>query len=179
MIYALQGLENHGRISKELRLFESKTKRSVIPIMGKALNVLFGTVTEQELGTIKDKLNNFERDHRTLVQVEKRSISIINITRVELEKGRRNINWSVKNTQVMRWELGNVMEALMTKVMELTQCIREYFRSSAIINHIRQKQQILLMTLQHLRTQSDMLSLGHQSPSIVDPSHHRDYLLKI
>ena len=83
--------------------------------------------SEEEFGTIKDKLNNFKRDQRTLVQVEKRSILIINITWVELEKDRRNINWLVKNTRVMRWELGIVTEALMKKVMGLTQCIREYF----------------------------------------------------
>ena len=64
---------------KGLMLFESETKRSVIPIMGKALNVLFGTVMEEELETIKAKLNHFERDQRSLVQVEKRSISIIKI----------------------------------------------------------------------------------------------------
>ena len=43
------------------------------------------------MGTIWDKLNNFERDQRILVQVEKRSISIINITRVEVEN-----DWLVK-----------------------------------------------------------------------------------
>ena len=144
--------------------------------MGKALNVLFGTVTEEELGTTRDKLNNFERDQRTLVLVEKRSISIINIARIELKKDDRNINCLVKkNTQVMRWELGNVTEALMTKVMELMQCIREYFQLSALINQICHK----LQSLQHLRSQLDRLSLGHLSPSIVDPSYLRDYLLKI
>ena len=114
----IKGMEEDWKIMEEylkgVQLFESKTKSSVIPIMGKALKVLFGNVTEEELGTIRDKLNNFERDQRTLIQVEKRSISNINITRVELKKDRRKINWLVKNTQVMRMELDNITEALMT-----------------------------------------------------------------
>ena len=147
----IKGMEEDWKFMKEylkrLRLFESRTKRPVIPMMEKAVNVLFGTVTEEELGNIKDKLINFEKDQRTLVLVEKRNISIINVSSVELEKGRRNISWLVKYNQVMRWELGNVTEELITKVMALTQCITEYFRLSALINQIRQKLQSLLTFL--------------------------------
>ena len=42
-------------------LFESRVKRSVIPIMGKALNVLFGTVTEEELRIIMDRRSNLKK----------------------------------------------------------------------------------------------------------------------
>ena len=34
-------------------LLQNREKRSVLPIMGKALNVLFGTITEKELDVLE------------------------------------------------------------------------------------------------------------------------------
>ena len=60
--------------------------------MEKSLKLLFGTVSEEELDVIRSKLSAFEKDQLALVQVEKDSISILNITRMELAGNRRSIN---------------------------------------------------------------------------------------
>ena len=39
--------------------------------MGKALNLLFGTVSEEGLNVVKSKLNVFEKDQLALAQVKK------------------------------------------------------------------------------------------------------------
>ena len=76
----------------------------------------------------------------------------------------------------MRWEIDNVTEALMTKVLELTECTKKCIRLSALINQVVQKLQSLVTSLLNLRIQLDMHSLGHLLPSIVDPSNLKDYL---
>ena len=60
--------------------------------MGKALNVLFSTVTKEELDAVRNKLGAFEEDQLALLQVEKDSISILNISGVELAGNRHSIN---------------------------------------------------------------------------------------
>ena len=80
----------------------------MLPIVGKALNVLFGTVSETELRAIKQKLIAIEEGERVLVQEAKSSLSILNITRVNLTKNRQAINRLIKGVLDVEGELGNV-----------------------------------------------------------------------
>ena len=75
-------IEIIGGYLEGVKLSQNEERRSELPIMGKALCVLFGTVTEEELDVIRSKLSAFEKDQLAFVQVEKDSISILNITRV-------------------------------------------------------------------------------------------------
>ena len=63
-----------------LTLLQNREKRSVLPIMGKALNVLFGTITEEELDVLERRLKASEKGQFELAQVEKDSMTILNIT---------------------------------------------------------------------------------------------------
>ena len=85
-------IEIMGGYLKGLKLLQNRERRSVLPIMGKALNVLFGTIFEEELDVVRSKLSSFEKDQLALVQVEKDRISILNITRVELARNYHSIN---------------------------------------------------------------------------------------
>ena len=85
-------IEIMGRYLEGVKLLQNTERRSVFPIMGKTLSVLFGTVFEEELNVIRSKLSAFKKDQLALVQVEKDSISILNITRVELAGNRLSIN---------------------------------------------------------------------------------------
>ena len=67
----------------------------------------------------------------------------------------------------------------MIRVLELEDCMRKYLHFSTIIDQLHQRLQTLLGTIQDLRVQLDMLSLGHLSPNIVDPTFLRDHLLEV
>ena len=54
-------LEIMEKYLKELKLLQNREKRLVLPIMEKGLNVLFGTITEEELG-VRMKLRSFEKN---------------------------------------------------------------------------------------------------------------------
>ena len=55
----------------ELKLLQPRKRRAALPIVGKALNVLFRTVSETELQAIKQKLIAIEEGERVLVQEAK------------------------------------------------------------------------------------------------------------
>ena len=95
-------------------LLQNREKRSVLSIMGKALNVLFGTITEEELDVLERRLKASEKGQLELAQVEKDSMTILNITRVELVDNRRNINELVEGFKKMQVELGNITGELVT-----------------------------------------------------------------
>ena len=109
-----------------LTLLQNREKRSVLPIMGKALNILVGTITEEELDVLERRLKASEKGQLELAQVEKDSMTILNITRVELADNRHNINELVEGFKKKQVELGNITGELMTRVIKLEDCIRKY-----------------------------------------------------
>ena len=115
-----------GGYLEDVKLLQNIERMSVLPIMGKALNVLFGIVSEEELDIVRSKLSAFEKDQLALVQLEKDSISILNITRVGLARNRRSINQLGKNFEKVEVELENFTETLMVRVLQLEDCIRKY-----------------------------------------------------
>lgn len=114
-----------------------------------------------------------------LAQVERDSITILNITRVELADNRRKINELVEGFKEMQVELGNITGELMIRVIKLEDCIRKYLRFLTIIEQLQKKLQALLDSIQNLQAQSDMLALGHLSPNIVEPFALKDHLLEV
>ena len=99
--------EKMGNYLGELKLLQPRKRRAVLPIFGKVLNVLFGAVSETELRAIKQKLIAREGE-RVLVQEVKSSLSILNVTRVDLTKNRQAIYQLIKGVLDVEWELGNV-----------------------------------------------------------------------
>ena len=94
-----------GNYLGELKLLQLRKRRAVLPLVGKALNVLFGTVSEKELRAIKQKLIAIEEGERVMVQEAKSSLSILNGTRVDLTKNRQAINWLIKGVLDVEGEL--------------------------------------------------------------------------
>ena len=171
--------EGMGNYLKGLRLLQPRTKRAVLPIVGKALNVLFGTVTEADLQSIKQKLIAIGEGERVLVQEAKSSLSILNVTRIDLTKNRQAINRLVKGVLDVKWELSNVSQSLSMELWRLRGFVKQFLQLSMAINRLRQTSQSLRLSLEHVKTQLDMLFLGHLSPSLVAPAHLQDILLRI
>ena len=48
-----------------------KNKRSVLPIVGKAMNFLFGVVTEESISTIKSNIRNIARFSRKPLHIKR------------------------------------------------------------------------------------------------------------
>ena len=141
--------EGMGNYLGGLKLLQPRKRRAVLPIVGKALNVFFGTVSETELWAIKQKLIAIEEGERVLVQEAKSSLSILNVTRVDLTKNRQAINWLIKGVLDVEGELGNVTQSMS---MEL-QRLRGFVQTS----------QSLHLSLAYVKAQLDRLFLGHLS----------------
>lgn len=54
-------------------------------------------MTEEDVKVIRRKLGEVEKDQRVLAQMARESVSILNVTRLELEKNRASINWLINN----------------------------------------------------------------------------------
>ena len=140
-----------------IRLLQSRPRRAVIPIVGKALSVLFGTVSEEDVRVIRRKLSDVERNQKTIAQVARESLSILNITRVELSKNKVSINWLTRNLHDLQEEVSNITESVKAELQELDNFI-QYFQLLSITARVRQTSQSLMTLLERVRAQLDSLS---------------------
>ena len=59
-------------------------KRSVLPFIDKALNVLFGTMSESDAEAFEAHIAGLEKNQQKIKQVVEENLSIVNVTRFEL-----------------------------------------------------------------------------------------------
>lgn len=164
---------------KGIKLLRTRQKRAVLPIIGKALGVLFGTVSEDEIRLIKRKLTQVEQRQQSTAQVVKESVSILNVTRLEVAINREIINWLIAYLHDLRQEMANVATTITTEYQELEDFLLKHLQLLAIVNRVRQTSHTLTVLLGHVRVQLDMLSMGQLSPSIITPERRRVVLLEI
>ena len=69
-----------------------RQKRSVLPIVGKAMNFLFGTITESDLSSIKNNIRTLSENQKQISHVLTENLSILNVTRLEVSQNRQAIN---------------------------------------------------------------------------------------
>lgn len=141
----------------------------MLPIIGKALGVLFGTVSEDEIRLIKRKLTQVEQRQQSMAQVVKESVLILNVTRLEVAKNRESINWLIAYLHDLRQELANVTTIITIEYQDLEGFLLKHLQLLVIVNRVRQTSHMLTVLLEHVRAQLDMLSMGHLSPSIITP----------
>ena len=82
--------------------------------------------------TIKWKLLDMERNQKTIAQVARKSVSILNITRVELAKNRVNINWLTRNLHELQEEVSNITESVRSELQGLNSFVQQYFQLLSI-----------------------------------------------
>ena len=126
-----------GNYLGELKLLQPRNRRAVLPIVGKALNVLFGTVSETEMQAIKQKLIAIEEGERVLVQEAKSSLSILNGTRVDLTKNRQAINWLIKGVLDVEEELGNVTWSMSMELHRMRDFVKQFLQLSMAISRLQ------------------------------------------
>ena len=65
---------------------QGRLKKSLIPIVGKAVGYLFGTATEGDIKAIQRNIKRLAQNQEEIAHVVDESISVINITRIELDE---------------------------------------------------------------------------------------------
>ena len=69
-----------------------RTNRTLVLLVGKGLSFLFGTATKSDVRVIRKGLEVLSTNQENLIHVIEDSLSIINITRIELTENRHAIN---------------------------------------------------------------------------------------
>ena len=82
-----------GLICECLRqTLRKRQRRSLLPIVGKALSFLFGTVSEDDLNSIKQGVNNLANNQKKISHIVEKTLTILDTTRLEVSENRQEID---------------------------------------------------------------------------------------
>lgn len=101
----------------DVKSFNHRSKRALLPIVGKALSFLFGTVSEDDFNAIRGSINNLAVNQEKVIHVVEESLTILNTTRVEVAENRQAINDLIGALSVLNTKMQNATDRLYKEVM--------------------------------------------------------------
>ena len=169
---------SHSAVSdmfEEYKSLLSRSKRSVLPVVGKILGFLFGTVSESDLRAISENVNALAKNQQKIVHVLKESLTILNISRIEIAENRDAINELITVFGRIQQELYNVTRIFNERMLY----IERHVVMNSIVSGLSRSVTQARFYIEHLQMQLNMMSLGHLSPSIISPKNLKAVLTAI
>ena len=164
---------------QSLKSDQRRSKRSLLPIIGQAMSLLFGTVSDVDLENIRRSVEDLALNQESIIHNLEQSMTILNLSRVEIAENRRAIMDLVQCVQALDDKIKELESAFYTRFSRLEQFVNTYFQFKLILEEIGQSTQNAIVYLENLRTELNMLSLNHLSPSTISPKNLRELLLDI
>ena len=156
-----------------------RTKRTLVPLVGKRLSFLFGTATKSDVRVMRKGLEVLSTNQESLIHVIEDSLSIINITRIELTENRHAINNLSLIVGELDKKITNITQGLKMDLLILNGVVQTYSRISLMILEIKESLDKALLYLETIKLQLNQLALGHLSPSVISPKQLQDILYDI
>ena len=164
---------------QNFRILQSRSKRSLLPIVGKALSFLFGTVSEDDLHSIKSNINQLSANQRKISHVVEESLTLLNDTREHVIENRQAINNVISAVASLQTQMQNVTQMIQNDIMDLRISSTAYFQINNFIAELKRLATAAKYYMDDLHFKFNMLSLGHLSPSLVAPKRLQNILSEI
>lgn len=74
---------------KDYKALGARNKRSVLPLGGRILSFLFGTLSEFDLDNVRRAVNDISRQQQSIIHVLEDQMTILNVSRVQISENRR------------------------------------------------------------------------------------------
>ncbi|CAC5410708.1 unnamed protein product [Mytilus coruscus] len=156
-----------------------RTKRSLFPIIGKALSFLFGTVSDSDLSKIRRNIKTLAQNQDAIRHIVQDGLTILNTTQTHVSENRHKVNELIESVQ----DLGNKLKTFATdlekQIEVMGSYLQAYLHMDMIIGEIKDLMNIAGDYLNHLQLQLNMLSLGHMASSLISPGNLRVLLTDI
>ena len=115
-----------------------RSKRSLIPIVGKALSFLFGTVSESDLASINRNIGNLAKNQKRISHVVSESLTLLNETRVHVIQNRQTINNIILSMSILGEQMRNLTMKLEQSIAELTFVSTTFFSNWELFRGIEE-----------------------------------------
>lgn len=162
-----------------MNLSNARDKRSLLPIIGKALSFLFGTVSESDLKEINKNINILAENQEQIIHDLDLSISVLNMSRIEIAKNRHDIMDIVKCILNIDTEIRGMKETSSKHILRLEQFMTFYMQFYLLVDELKTMSRNAMIYLENLKIELNSLSLNQLSIHTISPTDLRKLLLNI
>lgn len=160
---------------REIKFMRQKNKRALIPVVGKVLSFLFGTLDEADLNSIRANIRQLATDQEKIKHVLTNSMTFIKGNQQNIIENRRTINDIISSLQ----ESIAGQTKLEQEIYTMQRFNDLYIHFDRTISGLTEIVSVTRNHLQQLRLRLNMLSLGHLSPTIISPADLKQLLSEI
>ena len=121
----------------EYHALHTRTRRSLVPFIGQAFSFLFGTVSEGDLGAIKQNLHILRNNQVELAHVVQESLSLINVSRARIAEDRQTLNLIVSDMGALNDQIVNVTQRLDNPIFQLEMLLPMYLQLDSMVEEIK------------------------------------------
>ena len=157
----------------------SKANRSILPIVGKIMSFMFGTVPESQLEDVRHAINELSKNQVDILHLLEEQMSVLNVSRAQINENRMAILDLVKCVNLFDIRIRELMEAIQGRFERVETFVNIYAQMDLIISGIRDAILRANFYLENLRLELNMLSLNHLSPSFITPENLKQLLLEV
>ncbi|CAC5403541.1 unnamed protein product [Mytilus coruscus] len=102
-----------------------RTKRSLFPIIGKALSFLFGTVSDSDLSKIRRNIKTLAQNQDAIRHIVQDGLTILNTTQTHVSENRHKVNELIESVQ----DLGNRLKTFATDLEKQIEVMGSYLQA--------------------------------------------------
>ena len=173
------GHENLNILLREYQILMTRSKRSILPFVGKLSTFLFGTVNEEQLRGLKVAINQLRRQQSNLVHVVQEQITVMNRSRELISENRLAINQINIKLRDLDMKMDNITQYLIHQIFNLNDFLECYTQLLHTVSVLRQMIQNAYVFNDHLKSELNVLGTGKISPEIISPKQLGGLLLSI
>ena len=167
------------RTFDDIRTLRKRQKRSLLPIVGKALSFLFGTVSEDDLNSIKQGVNHLANNQKKISHIVEKTLTVLDTTRLEVSENRQAIDGLIVALSNVSIQLQQMNEEIRRDIVKLRFFVTTYAQIDIHLSELTRITNAARFQLEKLMSQFSILSLGHLSPATISPSNLRTLLMDI
>ena len=127
-----------------------RSKRSLLPIGGRILSFLFGTLSESDLDDVRRAVNTISRQQQSLIHILEEQMTILNMSRMQISENRQAIIDLVECMDIFEIRLRNLTIEIQARFNRIEMFTNLYAQMDLILADIRDAIQRGTLYLQNL-----------------------------
>ncbi|MCG8033766.1 MAG: envelope fusion protein [Candidatus Thiodiazotropha taylori] len=169
---------NEYKLLREPRV-STRAKRGIFNFVGDIMGSLFGVLTSTDIEKIQRNIKVLARNQMDLAHAFQESISVFNVTRLEVKENRQKINEIIDSLSAIEDSIINISDQLEQRLNSLDKIVKLISRISQVIAEIKNAITRSMYFYLHFQIQVQSIIMQRLSPSTVTAANLRGILMGV
>ena len=158
---------------------QSRRKRKIFSIIGDIMGELFNVMTHDDIRCIQKNVHKLAANPDTLMHVVEESISVLNVSRMEIKENRQRLNDLLLLIGSVEDKFIDISEQLEKEIRDVNTALILFSRLNTIIEELKLALSRSMYFYVHFQMQIQAVAMQKLSPTTIPAEPLRNMLLEI